>query len=330
MRLGWRGRIGALALVLGVGTALAQSDLGATAASRTGLASVACAGSLQLLMDRYLGPSFSRSTGYQYQGQAAGSLGLAQEILAGELHPNVFVPVGQVPMTLLEPRFTSWAVRFAASPLVVAYYPRGPHAAELKKIADGKLPIRDLFALMATPGFRLGRTDPAVDPQGQAFEMMVRLAEKDLQVSSATGAADLGGSDGASQIFSETSLEPTLQAGQLDAASAYLPQAVQLHLPYIGLPPSINFADPADAKGYAKVSLIVAPGQKVHGSLLDVEASVLKGPDQGAGDAFVRYLLTSSGRRLLGQEGYQQLVPSFVGKVSAVPSSIRRAAARKA
>lgn len=320
--------LGGAAWVLVLGAGLGAGGIGAVAAASSPLANVASAGSLQLLMDHYLGPAFTRSTGDQYQGEAAGSLGLAQEILGGELHPNVFVPIGQAPMKLLQPRFTTWAVRFAASPLVLAYYPGGPHSAELKRIAQGKLPIRDLFTLLATPGFRLGRTDPAVDPQGQAFEMMVQLAEKHLHVSRATAAADLGGSGAAAQIFSETSLEPTLQAGQLDAASAFLPQAIQLHLPYIALPSSIDFGDPADAKSYAQASLTVAPGQTVHGSLLDLEASVLKGADQPAADAFVRFLLTAEGRRLLHREGYELLRPSLLGKVSAVPKEVRQAASK--
>jgi len=132
------------------------------------LANVASAGSLQLLMDKYMGPPFIAQTGDEYQNQSAGSGGLAHEIVAGEITPNVFAPIGSAAMTVVEPVFTTWAVQFAASPLVVAYYPQGQDAPELKKISEGKLPITDLFTLMATPGFKLGRTDPALDPQGQA------------------------------------------------------------------------------------------------------------------------------------------------------------------
>ena len=78
---------------------------------------------------------------------------------------------------------------------------------------------------------------------------MVQLAEQYLGVSATTASA-VGGSDASSQIFSETALEPTLQAGELDAASAYLPQAVQLGLPYVALPDQINFGDPTNAAIY--------------------------------------------------------------------------------
>ncbi len=295
-----------------------------TATVKPGLASVASAGSLQLLMDKYLGPSFIKGTGNQYQNQSAGSQGLAQEIVAGEITPNVFIPIGAAPMQLLEPKFTKWAVQFAASPLVVAYYPKGPHAAELAKIAKGQLPIQDLFTLMATPGFRLGRTNPAVDPQGQGFIEMVHLAEKYLRVSAATAYADLGGSHGSSQIFSETGLEPTLQAGELDAASAFLPQAVQLGLPYVALPDQINFGSPKDSAIYQSASLELSTGQVVHGSLLDLEASALNvGGSPSAAAAFVRFLLSAQARRILTKEGYTTLPPVLLGQSSAAPRSIR-------
>jgi molybdate/tungstate transport system substrate-binding protein len=316
-----------LGALLGLTVAAGVGPLPAVEASASGspgMANVACAGSLQLVMDQYVGPAFTTSTGYQYQVTAMGSLGLAQEIAAGEVTPNVFIPVGAAPMALLEPKFTTWALQFAASPLVVAYYPKGAYASELKQIAKGQLPILDLFNLMATPGFRLGRTDPAVDPQGQAFEMMIKLAEKDLGVPAAIGRADLGGANGSSQIFSETALEPTLQAGELDAASAYLPQAVQLGLPYIALPSSINFGDPADAAAYRKVSITLS-GQVVHGSVLNLEASVLKGWDPAAAAAFVAFLFSSKGQHLLTKEGYMLLKPTLLGKVSEVPRSIREA-----
>ncbi|HEY6539169.1 MAG TPA: extracellular solute-binding protein [Candidatus Dormibacteraeota bacterium] len=313
----------ALALVAGAAVAVALSLTSVSASSLPGLANVASAGSLQLLMDKYLGPPFIHATGDQYQNQSAGSQGLAEEIVAGELTPNVFIPIGSAPMQLLEPKFTKWAVQVAASPLVVAYYPGGPHAAELKKISLGKLPIKDLFTLMAKPGFRLGRTDPALDPQGQGFIEMVHLAEKYLGVSQATASADLGGSNGASQIFSETGLEPTLQAGQLDAASAYLPQAVQLGLPYVALPGKIDFGDPKDAATYRSASLTLSTGQTVQGSLLDLEASVLSETDRGAATAFVRFLLSPATRRILKKEGYQLLPPALLGQKSAAPRAIR-------
>ncbi len=317
--------------LLGAILAGAAAAPGALVAAKTlpGLANIASAGSLQLLMDKYLGPPFIKATGDQYQNQSAGSQSLAHEIAAGEIAPDVFIPIGQAPMAVLEPKLTKWAVRFAASPLVVAYYPKGPHAQELRRIAEHKLPIKDLFKLMAQPGFRLGRTDPNVDPQGQGFVEMVHLAERYIGISKSTAGADLGGANAGAQIFSETGLEPTLQAGQLDAASAYLPQAVQLGLPYVTLPAKINFGVPADSSIYNSASMTLAHGKVVHGSLLDLEASVLTtsgttATDRAAATAFVKFLLGSKARRILKREGYTLLDPALVGHADSAPASVRK------
>lgn len=290
------------------------------------LANVASAGSLQLLMDKYIGSPFIAQTGDEYQNQSAGSAGLAQEIVAGEITPNVFIPIGDAAMSVVEPTFTTWAVQFAASPLVVAYYPQGKYAAELKEISEGKLPITDLFTLMATPGFKLGRTDPALDPQGQGFVEMVGLAQRYMGISATTASAVLGGTDALSQIFSETALEPTLEAGELDAASAYLPQAVQLGLPYVALPDDIDFGDPGDASIYEGASMTLSTGEVVHGSLLDLEVSVLSttaDPATPAATAFVEFLLSSAARAILKKEGYRLLPPTLLGTASAAPQGIR-------
>ena len=294
--------------------------------SRSGTADVAFAGSLQLVMSKYLGPAFTRADGYAYQGRGGGSLGLAQEVRSGEIAPNVFISVGPGPLALLEPSYTRWSLRVASSPLVVAYYPRGPYAARLHRIEDHQLPLRDLFTLMASPGFRLGRTDPATDPQGQAFAMMVGLAVKLYDLPPGFAAQDLGGDNPGAELYPETSLEAQLQAGQLDAASAFKSEAVQLHLPFITLPAAINFGDPQDLARYRAASLRISPTEVVHGSLLDIEATVLGRTSQAAALAFVEFLAGRQGRAILSRQGYATPPPQLLGDQSAAPASIRRLA----
>ena len=48
-----------------------------------------------------------------------------------------------------------------------------------------------------------------------------------------------------SQIYAESSLDSTLQSGQLDAASAFVTQAIELHLAYIKLPAADQPGQPA-------------------------------------------------------------------------------------
>ncbi len=287
----------------------------------SGVAQVAYAGSLQLLNEKNVGPAYTRATGYAYQGRAGGSLGLAQEIKSGEISPNVFESVGAAPIRLLGPKKASWYVSFAASPIVVAYNPNSTFAPELKAIASGRVPLAHLFALLASPGFLLGRTNPATDPQGQAFWEMIELAGLRYHLGNSASSRILGTPANSSQVFQETALDARLEAGQLDAASAFLPQAIQLKLPYIQLPAAINFGSPALAADYAKASLTLPNGAVVHGAPLTVDITEV-GKSSPAATAYIEYVLSPAGRRAFASAGYALLKPAVLG--NSVPSWVRR------
>ncbi len=293
-----------------------------SAAPRSGTANVAYAGSLQLLDDKTVGPDFEKATRFSYEGQGGGAFGISNEIAAGEIAPNVFESVGAGPIQPLMPKFTDWYVQFASSPIVVAYNPNSTFASQLGAIAKGQKPLADLFSLMEQPGFLLGRTNPETDPQGQAFYEMVELAQTQLRLPAGTVTKVLGAIDNPSQVFAETALDSRLQSGQLDAASAFLSQAVQLHLPYIPLPAGMNFGDPALASQYATASLNLGPGGVVHGVPLVLDITTIGSQDAQAADSFVAYAVSPAGRRALQAGGYELLKPTVFGNRSAVPTVV--------
>lgn len=319
--------LGASLAVLGLLLTACSSSPGATGSRVSGTADVAYAGSLQLLNEKAIGPAFSKRTGYGYEGRGGGSFGVAQEIVSGEISPNVFESIGAAPIGLLEPKFTSWYVQVASSPIVVAYNPDSPFAPKLKAIAKGKKPLSQLFALMEQPGFHLGRTNPNTDPQGQAFYEMVELSQSLYHLPGDTAAKVLGSLDNASQVFAETALEARLQSGQLDAASAFLSQAIQLHLPYVSLPSVVDFGNPSLASRYARATLTLSGGKVVHGVPLVVDVTVLGKKDRAAAAAFISYLLSSEGRTALAHGGYSLVTPKLFGAASAAPTVIGHALA---
>lgn len=292
-------------------------------ASASGVASVAYAGSLQLVNDQYVGPAFTKATGIPYQGRGGGSYGVAQLIAGHEINPNVFMSIGTGPVKVLDPTFTTWAVGFASSPLVIAYSPQSPYASQLEAIAKGKEPLSKLFQLMEQPNFHLGRTDPNTDPQGQSFIFMLHLAEKELNLPTGTADRILGSVDNPQQIFDEETILSRLQAGQLDASSAYLPEAVQRHLPYIKLPDTVNLGNPADAALYATQHLQLSNGQVVTGAPIEVYITAVKGtPATAAGEEFLKFVLSPEGQQLYKQEGFT-LTPSIIyGMRRDIPQSI--------
>lgn len=331
--MGWVARLGSGGLaglwvtmaVAGCGSGAHGAGVvaGASAARRSSTANVAYAGSLQLLMEKTVGPNFSVHSGYGYRGRGGGSFALAREIESGEIAPNVFASVGAAPIMQLEPKQTRWYVQIASSPIVVVYNPQSRFAPELSAVARGRRPLAELFSVLAQHGFMLGRTNPDTDPQGQAFYEMVELAQSSLQLPTGSVTRILGALDNPTQVFAETALEARLQAGQLDAASAYLSQAVQLHLPYIALPTTLNFGNPASAAAYAGASLRLSNGTTVRGVPLVVDVTALTGTDAAAADAFVAYLLTPAGRAAFKAAGYLLLTPALFGDKARVPAQVR-------
>ena len=295
----------------------------------TGTASVAYASSLEYLNEKDAGPAFTKAEGYGYSGQGNTSGNLEADIVAGEIHPNVFESVGGDNITPLEPKFTKWYVQYAGTSMVVAYNPKSKYASQFKAIADGKKPLKDLFTLLQTPGLKLGRTDPNTDPQGRDFIYMLELAQSYYHLPSDTVAKILGtndfGSASSSQIYAESSLDATLQSGQLDAASAFVTQAIQLHLDYIPLPPAINLGSFALASQYAKASVtITANGAKTTktGSPQVIDITLI-GKPTAAGIAFVKYTLSPAGLAQYKTGGYKMLTPTVTGDSGAIPSAIK-------
>ena len=290
----------------------------------SGTASVAYASSLQYLNEKVAGPAFTQATGAGYTGQGNTSGALEQEIAAGEIHPNVFEAVGGDNITPLEPKFTKWYVQYAGTSMVVAYNPKSKYASQFKAIADGSKPIQDLFTLLQTPGLKLGRTDPATDPQARDFILMLELAQSYYHLPSDTVAKILGtsdfGSSNSPQIYAESSLDSTLESGQLDAASAFITQAVQLHLDYIPLPAAINLGSASLKAQYKKASLTVK-GKTYHGSPQVIDITIIGTPTPAA-EAFVAYTLSPGGLAQYKQGGFTMITPKLTGSMSDVPSDI--------
>ncbi len=272
------------------------------------------------------GPAFTKSTGYKYSGTSGAAGTLSSEIAADEMpQTNVFESVGADNITPLEPKFTHWYVQYAGNKMVLAYNPNSKYAAQFKAIADGSKPIQDLFTLLATPGLKLGRTDPNVDPQGRYFIEMLELAQLTYHLPADTVTKIIGSpiaSAASSQVYAESSLDSTLQSGQLDAASAYYTQAVELHLDYIPLPTSIDLGSAADATEYAKASITTGSGSSasVHnGAPLVLDITII-GKATPAAIAFVKYTLSPAGIAQYKQGGFTLLAPTSTG--TGIPAAI--------
>jgi len=332
-----RARIAALAGIAGIaclaaGGCSSSSSSGGSSASASapakpaGTANVAYASSLQYLNEKVVSPAFTKAEGYKFSGRGASSGDLETDIASGEISPNVFQSVGGDNITPLTPKFTKWYVQYAGTSIVVAYNPTSKYASQFAAIASGKEPVCSLFPLLQTPGLKLGRTDPNVDPQGRDFIYMLQLAQSYCHLPSDVVAKILGTSDfgtaSSSQIYAESSLDATLQSGQLDAASAFITQAIELHLPYIKLPDAISLASAADAAAYKKATVKLENGMVKSGSPQVIDITTIGTPTP-AGTAFVKYTLSPTGLAQYKAGGFTVLTPTVFGDSSAVPAAIK-------
>jgi molybdate/tungstate transport system substrate-binding protein len=316
-----------LSIVSIIGLAAAGCGSSTPSASKkpTGTVNVAYASSLQYLNEKVVSPAFTKADGYKFSGFGASSGDLESDIASGEIHPNVFESVGGDNVTPLFPKFTKWYVQYAGTSMVVAYNPNGKYASQFKAIADGSKPLVDLFTLLQTPGLRLGRTDPASDPQGRDFIYMLELAQAYYHLPADTVTNILGGPAGnttSSQIFAESALDSTLQSGQLDASSAFITQAIELKLDYIKLPPAINLGSFALANTYATAGVTYTnAGATVtkHGSPQVIDITIIGKPTPAA-LAFVKYTLSKAGLAIYKTGGFTLLSPTPTG--SGIPASI--------
>ena len=282
---GWK-KIGALIGVIAASVVLV--GCGGSSAEK-GSVSVLYAGSLEALMNDHIGPAFQKATGYTFTGYPAGSKDLASEIKGRVRVGDVFISASPKVDATLEGSanggWVSWFAPFATTRLVLGYNPSSSYAQALRS--------GPWYRVIAKPGFRLGFTDPKLDPKGV-------LAVAALQETARTfhePALNRIASD-QSDLFPEQDLVGRLQAGQLDAGFFYTVEASAAHIATVPINPVDENAT------YTITVLRHAPNAK------------------GAA-AFVKFLLSGQGQSLLRSAGLSLQAPKAVG--SGVPASLSSA-----
>jgi molybdate/tungstate transport system substrate-binding protein len=210
------------------------TDGSAASTGHSGEPGALVAGSLLVLADSIPGAHI----------EAHGSLTARNLVVDGARDPDVLALADPV----LFEGVTDEVTLFATNSLVLAYNPTSSHADAIRT---------DWATALARDEVRLGRTDPKADPLGYRTVLALQLAEED-GLASPTLLED-------SLVFPETALMRTLEAGKLDAAFVYENMAVEHDLPFVDLPATIDFSDPAYADQYATVSLDL-PDRTVHGA----------------------------------------------------------------
>lgn len=233
--------------------------------------SVLYAGSLVTPME---GPikNALRDRGIDFQGEPGGSKELANLIIAGVRSPDVFVSVNPALVTRLGDRVAS-ATTFAGTSLGVAWAPNSKDAALFQSVADG---ATSLERALETPGLKIGRTDPQLDPKGTyTIEGVTMWLGHDAKQHI------LGSDENPSQIFPEEDLLARIDTGQADVGFFYRTEAIARNYRFIPLPGAAALTD------------------RITYTLAVMKAA----PHPDAAREFAAFILTGEGRAILEGAG---------------------------
>lgn len=257
-----------------------------------GPVTVLYAGSLVDVMTKSFGPAFTKATGYAFNGVPGGSTALANQIKGGLASADVFVSAAAASDKALEGssngNYVKWYATLGTSPLVIGYNSSSKYAPLFK--------TESWWKVLSSSGILIGRTDPALDPKGALTLTLVNDEAAKLH-DPGLAATILGATENPSQVFPEETLVARLTSGQLDAGFFYLLEAKAAHFQTVstGVPLSAGFT-----------------------------VTIPKGGKNLAGaEAFVKYLYSKAGKKILDASGLQVGKPKLSGAKKAVPSGLR-------
>ncbi|GMA56450.1 molybdate/tungstate transport system substrate-binding protein [Alicyclobacillus sacchari] len=286
--------------------------------------SVLYAGSMTHVMENDIRPAVNTTLHINLQGEGAGSAELAHMITGKVADPDVFISASPSVdtndlMGNANGNAIRWYLTLASDQLVIAYSPHSRFRSKFQEAAQNKLPW---YQVLATPGLRLGRTDPNLDPKGADTIVMMKLAEK-LYHQPNLEQTLLGNDENPKQVYPEEDLIAQLTSGQMDAVIAYKHEAIEWHVPYISLPSAINLGDPADAQAYAKVAWQPKHGKPIIGAPILFTITIPnRAPHPAAAATFVRYMIHGQGHTMLMRDGFTATKIEVGGDEAAVPQSL--------
>lgn len=208
-----------------------------------------------------------------------------------------------------------WYLGFVSNEITLAYTAHSKGA--------GQLTPANWYTVVAAPGVRIGRSNPAADPSGYQFLQMLQLAGGYYHAPG-LAAAVLKNSPDSSVAETETSLLAALQSGQIDYLAIYKSNALEDHLRYIALPSQINLSDQSMAAAYAKVTINA-------GSLGSLTAKPIiygltipsNAPDPALAQKFVAFVLSPQGQAIMSANGFTVISPALASDQNKVPAALQ-------
>jgi len=279
------------------------------------------AGSLSVPL-REVGAAFrEKHPGVVLRAEAAGSRHCARKISDLNRRADVLASADyKVVQNLLMPDHADFNIRFATNEMAIAYTARSRRASTVTE--------KNWHEVLLDPAVRFGRSDPNSDPCGYRSEMVFQLAERHYRVEGL--AARLTAKHGRRFIRpKETDLLSLLEAQEIDYLFIYRSVASQHGLKAIRLPDAVNLRSPALSGLYRSATVRVTgkrPGSYItrRGEPMVYSVTIPKrAPNRRVAEAFVAFLLSAPGRRIIERNGQPFLWPVVVDGPDNLPASLR-------
>ena len=271
--------------------------------------SVLSAGSLSVLCNETIGPAFESGTEYSYRGEFHGSKTVMRMVRDGQKYPDVVVSADAGLLRDELGDTAPWDVVFASNALVVTY---NPDTAVGKRLGAGE----PWYEVLREADARIARSDPDLDPLGYRTVQLFELAE--AYYDEAGLVEDL--TDNLVVDPQEAHLLAGIETGERAAAVAYRNMAVDHDLPFVSLPPELDFSDPGLADHYASATFTMDDGTTVEGTPVLYNMTVPSvAENRDVGERFVGFVLS---RPDLLQEGGLVVPDAFPDTRGPVPQEV--------
>lgn len=280
------------------------------------------AGSLAAPFRELLQEFVRRHPGVRPQQESSGSLEAARKLTELDRVPDVLGVADSVVIpSLLIPGHADWYAAFARNAMVLLVAPGSPVAGEINP--------DNWWAVLLRGRIRIGRSDPALDPNGYRTLMVYQLAERHYGAPGLS-ARLVAASHPRWMRPKEADLVALLQAGELDVAWSYRSIAETVGLPYVSLPPEVDLSDPARGALYREVGVRLPGATRSSADSVTVDGDPItyaltiptRAPNRPAAEAFVGFLFSGDGQAILRRHGFRALDHPLTGGPGTLPPGL--------
>lgn len=226
---------------------------------------------------------------------------------------------------LLIPEHASWNMAFAANEMAIVYHDASRFSKEINE--------KNWYEILQKPQVIFGRSEPNADPCGYRAVLVMQLAESFYQKKGLHEA--LLKKDRAYIRPKEVDLLALLESKTIDYIFLYKSVAVQHKLKYITLPDDINLKNPQMNKEYEKATIKLT-GKTPKDFIMQKAEAMVYGltiphlaKNKKEAISFLNFFLSSSGMKIMEDEGQPSLIPSYSPYYKNIPQELQKFAKEK-